>query len=70
MTEVRSNLIGLLKACGLDEESTVATVALAKTDENRQTLIDWIIERYDQKGKVTDEDVGKMLLVLVGKKKS
>ncbi len=69
ISEIESDLIMLLKSFGIDKESTVATVTLAKTDENRQKMIDWIIERYDQKGKVTDEDVGKMLLFLIGERK-
>ncbi len=70
ITEIESNLIRLLKACGLDRETTVAIVALARTDENRATLIDWIIERHDQKGEVTEQDVGKMLLLLIGDRKT
>ena len=70
ISQIESNLIRLLKACGQDEDSTVATTILAKTDENRQKMIDMIIARYDQKGTVTDEDIGKMLLLLVGERKS
>ena len=70
MTEVRSNLIGLLKACGLDRETTVAIVGLCKTDENRQTMIDWIIEYYDKHGQIGEQTIQKMLLYLTGDKKT
>ena len=70
MTEIRSDLIGMLKSMGIDEESTVATVQLAKTDENRLKLMQMMADRYIQKGKVTDEDIGKMPLFLVGERKS
>lgn len=69
MTEIRSDLIGMLKSLGIDEESTVATVQLAKTDENRLKLMQMMAKRYQEKGKVTDEDVGKMLLFLIGERK-
>ena len=64
VTEIQSNLIGLLKACGLDKETTVAEVALLGTDENRQKMIDAIIQRYEQKGTVTDQDIAKMGMML------
>jgi hypothetical protein len=64
ITEVQKNLIGLLKAFGLDKETTVAELALLKTDENRQKMIDAIIQRYEQKGTVTDQDIAKMGMML------
>ena len=69
MTKVRSDLIGLLKACGLDVETTVSIVVLCKTDENRQTMIDWIIEYYDKHGNISEDTIQKMLLRLIGDRK-
>ena len=64
ITKIQSDLIMLLKACGLDKQTTVAEVALLKTDENRQKMINAIIERYKMKGKVTDQDIAKMGMML------
>ena len=69
MTETRSNLIRLLKACGLDMEATVATVGLCRTDENRQTMIDWIIEYYDKHGTISEQTIQRMGLYLTGTRK-
>lgn len=70
MTEIRSDLIGMLKSLGVDREQTVMTVALCGTDENRLTLMKMMAQRYQEKGTVTEEDIGKMLLYLVGERKS
>ena len=66
ITETQSNLIYLLKACGLDKETTVSITCLCETDEKRQMLIDAIIYRYDQKGEVTEQDIQKMCLMING----
>ena len=70
ITEIQRKFILLLKSIGLDKETTLATDDLARTDENRQTLIDWILEYHETRGQVTDEVVGKMLLYLIGERKS
>ena len=70
ISQTEHRLIALLKGCGLDRESTVATVALCETDKNMQTMIDWILEYHETRGQVTDEVVGKMLLYLTGERKS
>ena len=70
ISQIESDLIRLLKACGLDRETTVSVVGLAKTDENRQKMIDMIIARYDQKGEVTEQDIQKIGLILTGERKS
>lgn len=66
VTKVQSDLIELLKACGLSKEDTVAELVLLKTDENRQRMIDEIIHRYDEKGEVTEQDIQKIGLALTG----
>ena len=69
ITQTQKDLIKLLKACGLDREAVVGIVALAKTDEKRDQLIQAIIDHYDETGAVTEEDILKLLLVIVGKRK-
>ncbi len=66
VTKIQSDLIGLLKACGLSEEDTIAELILLKTEENRQRMIEAIIYRYDQKGEVTEQDIQKIGLMLTG----
>lgn len=66
VTQIQHNLIGLLKNLGLYKETTVAIVALCKTDENRQRMIEEIINRYDEKGEVTEQDIQKIGLALTG----
>ena len=69
LTQTEKDLIRLLKALGLDRETTVAISVLCKTDQKRQTLIDEIIYRYDQKGEVTEQEIQKMCLMLNGELK-
>ena len=69
VTKVQHNLIRLLKSCGLDKETTVAVVALCKTDENREKMIQAIIDRYYQKGEVTEQDIQKIGVMLTGHRK-
>ena len=69
VTEAENNLIRLLKSCGLSKEATVGIVVLAGTAENRERLIQAIIARHDKYGTVTEEEILKMLLILVGKRK-
>ena len=66
VTKVQSDLIEMLKACGLSKEDTAAELVLLKTDENRQRMIDEIIHRYDEKGEVTEQDIQKIGLALTG----
>ena len=69
ITETESNLIGLLKSFGLDKETTIAASILCKTDEKRQALIDAIIDRYYQKGMVTEQEIQIMAMMLTCEKK-
>ena len=70
ITKTDRDLIRLLKACGLDRETTVAISILCKTDENRQKMIDLIIEQYDRTGEVTEQYIQKVGLYLTGDRKS
>lgn len=70
VTQVQSNLIELLKSLGLDRETTVAIVTLCETDENRAKMINSIIEIYDQKGTVTEQEIQMIGLMLTGERKS
>ena len=66
VTKIQSDLIRLLKACGLSQEDTVAELTLLKTDENRQKMIDEIIAIYDRKGAVTEQEIQMIGLRLTG----
>ena len=57
ITEIQSDLIGLLKDCGLSKEDAVTEVVLLKTDENREKMIEAIIARYDSELKKLGVDV-------------
>lgn len=70
MTEIRSDLIGMLKSIGLNEDSTVGIVQLAETDENRLKLLQMMSDYYMERGSISEETVGKMLLMLIGSKKN
>ena len=70
ITEIQGDLIDFLKSIGLGKSAALAVVNLAKTDENRLKLMRMMAERYTEKGKVTEDDIGKMLLLLVGERKS
>ena len=65
VTQTEKNLIKLLKCFGLDKETTVSVSVLARTDEIREQLIQETIARYFDKGAVTDQDVLKLLLMLL-----
>ena len=69
VTKVQKDLIMLLKSLGLSMEDTVAELALLKTDENRQKMIEAIIARYGSKGTVTDQDIQKIGVMLTGELK-
>ena len=69
VTQIQSDLIGLLKSLGLNRETTVSIVALAKTDENRAKMIQMIVTLYMEKGEVTEQDVQKIGLMLTGIRK-
>ena len=69
ISEIESDLIGMLKSLGLDKDTTVSIVTLARTDENRLKLLQMMSDRYLERGEVTEQDVGKMLLLLTGKRK-
>lgn len=66
ISQTEKDLIMLLKACGLDKETTVATTILCKTDENRQRMIEAIIAQYDRKGTVSEQDIHKIGIMLTG----
>ena len=70
ISQTEHRLIALLKGCGLDRETTVAIVGLCETDENRQTMIDWIVEYYDRHGQISEQTIQKMGLYLTGERKS
>ena len=69
VTQTQHDLIRLLKSFGLDKETTVAIVGLAKTDENRAKMIQMIIELYRETGEVTEQDIQKIGLMLTGDRK-
>ena len=64
VTKVQHDLIRLLKSFGLDMETTVSLVAIAKTDEYREKMIQMIIALYQEKGEVTEQDIQKIALML------
>ncbi len=69
ITQTEKNLIRLLKSFGLDKETTVGLSILAKTDENREKMIQMIITLYREKGEVTEQDIQKIGLMLTGSRK-
>ena len=69
ISQTEKDLIRLLKNLGLDKETTVGISILAKTDENRETMIQTIIDLYQEKGEVTEQDIHKIGLILTGDRK-
>ena len=69
ISKTEKNLIRLCKACGLSKQKTIEIITLSQTDEIREQLIQGIIDRYDQKGEVTEEDIQKMSMMLTCTKK-
>ena len=69
ISQTEKNLIRLLKSFGLDKETTVSISILAKTDENREKMIQLIIELYRERGEVTEQDIQKIGLMLTGSRK-
>ena len=69
ISQTEKNLIRLLKSFGLDKGTTTATVTLAKTDENREKMIDMIIDLYLEKGEVSEQDIQKIGMMLTGDRK-
>lgn len=69
ITEVQRKLIYLLKDLGINREATIDILTLAATDENREKLGRAIVARYDETGVVTEEEILKLLLMIVGKRK-
>lgn len=69
LTQVDKKLITLLKAFGLDKDTTVAISVLCRTDENRQKMIDEIIRIYDKNGTVTEQEIQMIGLRLTGTRK-
>ena len=70
LTQTEKDLIRLLKSFGLDKETTISICILAKTDENRKKMMQMIVELYDEKGEVTEQDVQKIGLMLTGIRKT
>lgn len=69
LSQTEKDLIRLLKACGLDVETTVGISGLCETDEKRSTLIEEIIYHYDRKGEITEQDIQKLCLMINGELK-
>ena len=69
LTEIQSDLIGMLKSLGIDRETTVAIGALTKTDENRLRLMQMMAQLYEEKGEVKEQDIQKMVLMITGSRK-
>ena len=69
ITEIQSDLIGMLKSMGINKESTLAIMSLTETDENRLRLLQAIAQLYKEKGEVTEQDILKMILMLIGSRK-
>ena len=62
LSETEKDLIHILKALEIDEETTVGVTTLLRTDENREMMLDFIIARYKAKKEITDDLVIKALL--------
>ena len=70
ITEIQSDLIGMLKSMGLDRETTVNIMVLMETDELREKLMREIALRYEKKGEVAEQDILKFVMILTGSRKS
>lgn len=70
LTQVEKNLIRLLKSVGLDRETTVNISILARTDENRMKMINAILDRYQEKGKVTEQEIQRIGLMITSERKN
>ena len=70
ITEIQGDLIDFLKSIGLSKNDTLMVDDLAGTDEIRLKLLQMMADRYIERGKVTEEEVDKMLLILIGSKKN
>ena len=51
------------------KDTTMGIMTLAGTDENREKLGRAIVAHYDETGAVTEEEILKLLLMIVGKRK-
>ena len=69
LTETQKYLIRLLKSLGIDQETTINIVILAKTDEIREKMMQMIATLYKEKGEVTEQDIQKIGLMLTGSRK-
>ena len=69
ITEIQSDLIGMLKSMGINKESILAIMSLTETDENRLRLLQAIAQLYKEKGEVTEQDILKMILMITGNRK-
>lgn len=62
LSETEKDLIVILKGLGKDEEFTIAITDLLETEENQSMMIAFLINRYRAKGKVTNEEIAKVLM--------
>ena len=69
ITEIQSDLIGMLKSLGIDKETTIAIMTLTETDKIRLRLMQLMVQLYEEKGEVEEQDVQKLLLMLTGSRK-
>ena len=70
ITQTEKDLIRLLKSFGLDKETTVGASILAKTDINREKMIQMLIALYREKGEVAEQDIQKIGIMLTGNRKA
>ncbi len=68
-TEKQKTIIDYLDYLKLPKDTIAAALAAMKTEEQQEILIHSIEKRYKQKGKVTDTDIGKMLIMITQAKK-
>ena len=68
-TEKQKTIIDYLDYLKLPKDTIAAALTAMKTEEQQEILIHSIEKRYKQKGKVTDTDIGKMLIMITQAKK-
>ena len=68
--QTERNLLSLLAKIDMSWNTALDVSDLAETDENRQELIWAICDRYEENGTVTEQDVLKILLTIIGSLKT
>ena len=69
MTSAEKNMIELLKALGLDKETTVGIVTLLNTKEKMKAMEDYLLEMWQNgKKKPTQQEVLKKVKEIVTEK--